>query len=472
MQTIPKYWLGTQESSDQMQAAVERYAAAQDSGQFKASGLREEFGLPPLLSIQAGVGVVHIAGPLVPGPASGIILWGATGYDEIRQAVAEALNNPEVQSIMLHIASGGGAVSGVEDLGTFLKMAGKMKPLTTYADGVMASAAYWLGSYGSHISTSRTSILGSLGVLMVHMDRSEQLAQNGIKATVIRAGKYKALGNSVEPLSDVAKEELEAQARGIYDVFMGVVSDNRDVTLASADAEFGQGREFLGKDAVKVGLADAIMSYDQALMHAKSLAKASGAGNNPGKFKGASAMKVTLTAEQLAAYAAGSTLVELGFAADAVMEPAGENDGAPANTQPSTEMVALTEQVTALTAQVATATAASEAAQAEAVAAKAQADAAAATHDSLLAIARSATGGLLIRLGGSGEDAASMDAATVVAAHAKATETMNTRFRVGGLSKPVGTETEVKPVVAVSHRHQAMVAYGPQARQAAAAARK
>lgn len=473
MFTLPKYWLGTQESSDEMQTVLERFNASQDPRRFQADGLREEFGLPPLLTLQNSVGVVTVSGPLVPGPASGIILFGATGYDEIRQAVAEALNNPEVKAIMLHISSGGGAVSGVEDLGNFLKMASKMKPLTVHADGVMASAAYWLGSYGSHISTGRTSILGSLGVLMVHMDRTEQLAQMGIKPTIIRAGKFKALAHSAEPLSDVAKEELQAQAEGIYDVFMGTVSSNRKVSVTKADADFGQGREFLGKDAVKVGLADAIMSYDQALMYAKSLDKSQNAANNPSKSKGASAMKVTLNTEQLAAYAAGATLTELGFAADAVLEPVGENTSTDAIaqlaqiTQLTTDLAALNAQAETLTAQLATETAAVAAAKDEVVGFKAQADAAASTHNALLAIARSATGGILVRIGGSAETVASMDATSLIAEHAKSSETLATRFKVGGLSGRTTNVTEQLQASMEALALQSLVQTGPQARLAA-----
>lgn len=468
MYTLPQYWLGTQESGDQIEAAVTQLAAAKPSYSAN-SDLRAEFGLPPLLSIQSGVGVVTIAGPLVPGPASGIILFGATGYDEIRQAVVEALGNPEVKSVMLHVSSGGGAVSGVEDLGSFLKMAGKLKPLTTHADGVMASAAYWLGSYGSHISTSRTSILGSLGVLMVHLDRSEQLAQDGVKATVTRAGKYKALGTSVEPLSALAKEEFQAKVDGIEEVFMSVVGPNRGTTAALARGAFGDGREFLGKDAVKVGLADAIMSYDQALMYAKSLGEAQNAANNSGKPKGASAMKVTLNSEQLAAYAVGASLTELGFAADAVLEPVGENASADATAQlgQTAEIAQLTARVETLVAQLAVETASVASAKAEAAGFKAQADTTASMHNALLAIARSATGGILARIGGSTETVASMDAAALIAEHAKASETLASRFKVGGLSGRSSTGVAETSASAESLAFQSLAQSGPQARLAA-----
>jgi signal peptide peptidase SppA len=467
MYTIPKYWLGDQASSDHIEAAIGQYVVAQNTGQFKAAFNRADFGLNPLMSVQSGVAVITVAGSLVPGSAGFMAIFGATGYDDIRAMVVEALQNPDVGSIMLHVSSGGGAVNGVEDLGNFLKMAGKIKPMTTYADGTMASAAYWLGSYGSHISTGKTSILGSIGVLMIHMDRSEQLKMDGLKATVIRAGLFKALGNSVEPLSNAAKAELETQAQGLYDVFMGTIAPNRKMSVAAAETQFGQGREFLGVEAVKVGLADAIMSYDQALMYAKSLDKSGGPANNSSKSKGASAMKVTLNAEQLEAYASGATLTELGFAADAVLESTDEKDGAAATAETLAATEALTAQVATLTADLATSNAALAAAHTETATFKSQVDAAALVQVDLLTIARASTGGLLIRLGGSADGVSEMDAATILAKHAEASATFSARFKVGGVAAPKVIETEKVPAQ-TNFRHQALVASGPQARQLAA----
>jgi signal peptide peptidase SppA len=483
MYTAPKYWLGTEESGDSLLAAIEQSVAAQ------ARGMAMEADGPLLLDVQQGVGVVSIRGPLIQGSAGMMAYFGVTGYDDVREAVAQAVMSPEVKTIMLHVASGGGQVAGVEDLGTFLKMAAKIKPMTTYADGVMTSAAYWLGSYGQHISTNRTTILGSLGVLMLHTDRSAQDANDGKVVTVIRSGKYKALANSSEPLSDVAKAELQGQADGIYSVFMDVIGANLGMSALDADTKIGQGREFLGKDAVKSGLADALMTYEQALMYSKSLDKTLQTNNNSGKSKGASAMKVTLSAEQLAAHASGATLQELGFSAEAVLETLVEKDGvhtdpalvkteaaAPAVTviadvtalAMSAELIGANAQISLLTAQLVTATQTLADKTAEIVAFKSQLEAAS-SMPALTEIARKATANMLIPLGGSAESVSQMSVTDLVAKHAEVSEIFKTKIRVGGVAQSAKVEAEA---ALKNPWLQTLVGAAPQAKQAALLARK
>jgi ClpP class serine protease len=111
---------------------------------------------------------------------------------------------------MLNVDSGGGQVSGMTDTFRFLEEVGKRKPVTTYTSGMMASAAYALGVTSQHLTASDTSTVGSIGVLAIHMERSKQLEEAGIKTTVIRAGAEKASNNSFEPLSDIGRATLQS----------------------------------------------------------------------------------------------------------------------------------------------------------------------------------------------------------------------------------------------------------------------
>ena len=226
MYIAPKFWLGNDSSSENFGAALAQHTKVEAGVGFSAyaSSVREELGLPSLVQIQEGVAVVHISGDLISGEAGYMALFGSVGYDDLRDALMQALVSPEVGSILLHVNSGGGMVAGCEDFAAFLKQVATYKPLTTYADNCMCSAGYWIGSHGQHISTNRTATIGSLGVVMMHFDRSQSLAADGIRPTVVRSGKYKMLTNSVEPLSPVALEELQTKADVIYSVFIEAVA--------------------------------------------------------------------------------------------------------------------------------------------------------------------------------------------------------------------------------------------------------
>jgi len=260
------FWCGTQDSYEYVLSCSDKAVAMAAAASDKAPEM------PPMWHRVGNVGVVDIQGPLVQGDAGWMRFFGVTGYDNVRQAVVEALVHPDVKSILLNVDSGGGQVAGVSDTAKFLADAGKIKPVTTFSDGTMASAAYWLGSTGSHVTVSDTTVAGSIGVLQVHAERSKQLAQDGITVTVVRAGKYKANTNSMEPLSADGQATLQSQVDHLYKPFLAHVADRRGVSPMEADAKMAQGRVFIGSQNLDVGLVDAVGTYEDALKYAASVA--------------------------------------------------------------------------------------------------------------------------------------------------------------------------------------------------------
>lgn len=224
-----------------------------------------------------------------------------------------ASQDPAVTAILLDVNSGGGAVSGVTDAYDTVSKVGKLKPVHAYVSGMAASAAYWTIADAASITVAPTAVVGSIGTIITHMERSKQLAEDGIGVTVVRSGEFKALASSVEPLSPEALKGLQELADATNKVFHANVADSRKTTIAKLEATAGLGREFVGQSAVDIGLADAAGSFSEALskaMQAGALASKTNANYNSGK-KGSTPMKATLTPEQLAAVAAGLPLGEV-----------------------------------------------------------------------------------------------------------------------------------------------------------------
>lgn len=278
--TIPTdfLWLGNQASAEAYINAVARVEALPSENKASSDMYQSEAGSEKethyLLSVQNGVGIIDIAGSLVSGNAGYSRYFGLTGYEDIADAAMLGLRDQTVEAFVLNIGSPGGAVAGVSDLAQFLDNVRKVKPVVTYSGANMASAALWVGCTADYVVTGDTSILGSLGVIRVHFDRSEQLKMNGIKATVIRAGAKKALASPYEPLTEAAKAQMEEQAAQIYDVFLPWVASHRGVSDSVAESKFGQGQEFVGKWAVSAGLADKVGTLDMAVEKARSLGAA------------------------------------------------------------------------------------------------------------------------------------------------------------------------------------------------------
>ena len=304
---LDKLWAGSE-------ATLQAYLDACEKGsvmQAKYDDEDAEDDLPDLLEIQGSVGVVSIKGPLTNNDSWFNKMFGITSYNDIREAVISAATNPEIGSILLDIDSGGGAVNGMFDTANLIRMVNdKVKPVVAFADGTMASAAYALGSSAGEVYSGKTALVGSIGVITTHMERSEALKKEGINVTVMRAGKYKALANPYEPLTDEAKAGLQRMMDAVYNVFVAHVADMRGKTVTYVDENMAQGREFVGEAAVGIGLVNGITSFDTLISGMQQPL------DNTGKFKQypqqdsyqGAPMKKALTGQQIVALAANGLL--------------------------------------------------------------------------------------------------------------------------------------------------------------------
>jgi len=220
----------------------------------------------PLYSLtDDGVAIVSINGPLVKDP---FLAWwfDGTTFQQIRAAVSRAMDDSRVAGIILDVDSPGGTVNGTEETAeAVFGIRGGGKPVAAFTSGMMASAAYWIGSAAERVFVSKTAEAGSIGVLMIHREYAELEKRIGIKTTYLKAGKWKAIGNPSEPLSEDARAIFQAQLDQIYSMFVGSVALYRDIEDERVRADMADGRIFIGDRAVAVGLADQVGNLQTAV---------------------------------------------------------------------------------------------------------------------------------------------------------------------------------------------------------------
>lgn len=191
--------------------------------------------------------------------------WNDTATDDVSAALASAVADKGVRSVVLYVDSPGGTVTGVPELADQIYESRSQKKIVAVVDSLAASAGYWLASAASQVIMPASGEVGSIGVFVMHLDFSGMLAQAGIKPTFISAGKYKVEGNPTEPLSEDAKAYLQSRVDSLHGDFIKAVARNRGVTPAVVREKFGEGRTFRGKDAVALGMADRIGSLGETL---------------------------------------------------------------------------------------------------------------------------------------------------------------------------------------------------------------
>lgn len=486
-----KFWAGTPGSYWAILDAQERFQEALASNTFAGKDSMKAFideMAGPVMTVEGSVAVVEVKGSLINGSAGFMRLYGALGYDDIREALTDALADKNVKSIMLRVDSGGGQVAGCQELGNYIREVDAQKPVVAHTDTAMCSAAYWLGSSARTVTAGSTAIVGSIGVLIVHQEISKMMADQGVTTTVIRSGKYKAIANRFEPLSDLAKEEMQAQVDDLDQTFTAYVADRRGVSVEVARRKMGQGREFLGARAVDAGLVDKLSTLSEAHAEAEvtaskrtnlraGVASGSGQANNPANVHQGSVMKINLTTQQIAAIAAGATLESLGLpkadlealqaAAAASQEgnPTGEPEGeqAPADnaqaTNAGTQPAAEGNSQDFLRAELRDAYTTIGTLQAKVATLEASAEAGKAERNTLLNIARGSIGNMQVALGGANA-AATLSDDQVAAEHTRLAAVFADKFPVGRVSATVAEQQVEKPAASVNHLFLAALAMG------------
>jgi signal peptide peptidase SppA len=228
-------------------------------------------GEPQAMSRRGNVAVIPISGTIAKKAYGLDALSGVRTATDIRNDIQEAIDNSSVSGIVLSIDSPGGTVDGTKELADYIAKATKIKPIVSYADGTMASAAYWIGSSASQVVAFDTAKVGSVGVVVSHQDISKAEEAAGIKTTYIYQGKYKVAGNSSTALDPQSIEYIQSHVDTYYSMFVDVVANNRGIDREKVISDIASGAVFIGKAALELNLVDSIGSLDDAINLALTL---------------------------------------------------------------------------------------------------------------------------------------------------------------------------------------------------------
>lgn len=191
---------------------------------------------------------------------------GGTSVQQLTQAFRLSIAEPSVTGIVFDIDSPGGSIAGIPELAAEIRNARGTKPIVAVANTLCASAAYWLAAQCDEIVVTPSSLIGSVGVVMVHEDLSAANEQAGVKVTYIYAGEYKVEGNPDEPLADEGKAYVQSLVDDAYALFVGDVAKGRGASAKDIRETYGQGRVLTPANSVKAGMADRIDTLDGALV--------------------------------------------------------------------------------------------------------------------------------------------------------------------------------------------------------------
>jgi len=221
-----------------------------------------------------GVAVISIVGALTD-RYDWLAAWcGFASYDAIKLTLSAAIADPRVRAILFDVDSGGGAAAGMLDTADAIRAAAALKPIWASANSLAASAAFGLAAAATRLTLPRIASVGSVGVVGIHIDQSGYDKESGLKYTPIYSGARKIDGWGHAPLAKEAKDRFQAQFDEARRKFAEAVGRFRgldtDAVLATEAAVYDD------DEAVRVGFADAVQSFDATLAELTEQVRAGG----------------------------------------------------------------------------------------------------------------------------------------------------------------------------------------------------
>jgi signal peptide peptidase SppA len=201
-------------------------------------------------------------------PIRGVLLngfygqWGsyATGYQWIQKHFVDAMDDPSIDQVAFVIDSPGGHATGCSEVASVIRSMRDQKPTFALVEGMMASAAFFIGSAMGTIVATTTTEVGSIGTIMTHMSYEAAMDTYGIEVTHIYKGAHKVDGSPYKNLTEQARARYDAHAQTHYDLFVQGVAAGRGDKLNEQAARDTEANMFLGAEALDKGLIDVLVT--------------------------------------------------------------------------------------------------------------------------------------------------------------------------------------------------------------------
>ena len=191
----------------------------------------------------------------------GVILDG----DAVVRQLREHEENPAVRAVVVRINSPGGVVAPTQEIVRGverLRRAGK--PVVASLGSVAASGGYYVATATDRIFASPGTLTGSIGVVMQMANVEGLLKRVGVDYVVIKAGRYKDLGNFSRTMTAEERQILQALLDDVYTQFVTAVAEgrklDRDAVLRLAD-----GRVYSGRQALALRMVDELGGLEDAV---------------------------------------------------------------------------------------------------------------------------------------------------------------------------------------------------------------
>ncbi|MBI4808164.1 MAG: S49 family peptidase [Nitrosomonadales bacterium] len=184
--------------------------------------------------------------------------------DNLIASLQDAFDDKNTAGIVLRINSPGGSPvqsALVNDEIHRLRALHPEIPLHVVVEDMCASGGYFIAAAADNIYVNRSSIVGSIGVLMDGFGFTGTMQKLGVERRLMTAGENKGFMDPFSPRNPKHEAFTKSLLGDIHQQFIDVVRKGRGKRLKETPEMFS-GLFWTGDKAIKMGLADELGSVD------------------------------------------------------------------------------------------------------------------------------------------------------------------------------------------------------------------
>lgn len=189
---------------------------------------------------------------------------GTIAEDRHVLAAIEAMGrDPAARALVIAIDSPGGTVSGGEALHNALAKVAARKPVVAVMGATAASAGYMIAMPAARIFAREATLTGSIGVKLMLPEFSGLMEKLGVGDNSLASGPLKDEPSLARPMSPAGRTVMRGIVDDLHDQFVAMVAAGRNMPAARV-RELADGRAYTGRQALALGLVDAIGGETEA----------------------------------------------------------------------------------------------------------------------------------------------------------------------------------------------------------------
>ena len=214
------------------------------------------------------VAVIYAEGAISDFGTEGII------EGDMLKIIKKIKDDKDVKAVVLRVNSPGGSADASEQIWHAVKtLQDKGLPVVVSMGDYAASGGYYISCNADYIYAEPTTLTGSIGIFGTIPNVSNLLDTIGLDVDHVTTNRHANLYNNAIYQGFETEEMAIMQnmvERG-YDLFTKRCAEGRGISQDSIKA-IGEGRVWLGKDALEIGLVDELGNINDAIEKAAQLA--------------------------------------------------------------------------------------------------------------------------------------------------------------------------------------------------------